>query len=209
MEDSNKDNECPFIDPWYSYSTWERDCIQHLEAEPDVEARLMAEKQAILDNLWASFQNAAKSVAQLYKGNSHTKPWTPFQEAANKVTLLYKDGSEAFTRACEYGKQIGYQKRNKDVLKWAKTRRKHVRREDLISFLCGRTSPRRRQSDSRTGLAALSVSPKPSAEDMFSARTECIANELSDAMNQIDVRKRNFSSDIIMESPNHKRQRFC
>lgn len=69
MEESQKDNDGSFIDPWFNYTSWERECLQHLEAEPDVEARLLMEKQAILDNLWASFQNAAKSVAQLYKGN--------------------------------------------------------------------------------------------------------------------------------------------
>ena len=68
MEESEKDNDGSFIDPWFNYSPWERECLQHLEAEPDVEARLLLQKQAILDSLWASFQNAAKSVAQLYKG---------------------------------------------------------------------------------------------------------------------------------------------
>ena len=111
--------------------------------------------------------------------------------------------------ASDYGRQIGYQKRNKDVLKWAKARRKNVRREDLISFLCGRTSPRRRQSESRTGFAAISVSPKPGAEDVFTNCTESINNELNEAVSHVDGRKRHFSSDIVMESPNHKRQRFC
>ena len=111
--------------------------------------------------------------------------------------------------AAEYGRQIGYQKRNRDVLKWAKTRRKNVRREDLISFLCGRTSPRRRPSECRTGFASLSVSPKPTSDEIFNTRPENIANELSESSNQVDGRKRNYSNDIVMESPNHKRQRFC
>ena len=111
--------------------------------------------------------------------------------------------------ATEYGKQIGYQKRNRDVLKWAKTRRKHLRREDLISFLCGRTSPRRRASESRIGFATLSVSPKPTSDEIFSTRPENISNEINENSNQTDGRKRNYSSDIVMESPNQKRQRFC
>lgn len=111
--------------------------------------------------------------------------------------------------ATEYGKQLGYQKRNKDVLKWAKTRRKHLRREDLISFLCGRTSPRRRPSESRSGFASLSVSPKPTADELYSMRPDNIACEINENSNQTDGRKRNFSNDIIMESPSHKRQRYC
>ena len=68
MDESDKDNNGSFIDPWFTYSPWERECLQHFETDPDAEARLLLEKQAILDSLWASFQNAAKSVAQLYKG---------------------------------------------------------------------------------------------------------------------------------------------
>ena len=125
------------------------------------------------------------------------------------VVFFVVGGNEAFMLAAEYGRQVGYQKRNRDVLKWAKTRRKHVRREDLISFLCGRTSPRRRPSESRTGFASLSVSPKPTSDELFSTRPENIANDINESCSQVDGRKRNFSSDIVMESPSHKRQRFC
>ena len=68
MDESDKDPEVPFIDSRYNYSSWERECLQAVEAEPDVEARLLLDKEAIMDRLWASFQNAAKSVAQLHKG---------------------------------------------------------------------------------------------------------------------------------------------
>eukprot|EP00794_Sanderia_malayensis_P009202 gene9202-10176_t len=216
MEDTDKDSEVPFIDSRYNYSSWERECLQEFESQPDIEARLVLEKEAIMDRLWASFQNAAKSVAELHRDRpvcrccttctNHSRSWSPFQDAANRVTLLYKDGAEAFMLALEYGREIGYQKRNKDMLRWAKTRRKHLRRDDLVSFLCGRTSPRRRQSEAK---ASIPVSPKPPSDELY---VESAPNDLSDNNHNhatAEGRKRNFSTDIVMESPSHKRQRFC
>lgn len=89
MEDSEKDNDGGFIDPWFNFSPWERECLQHKEAEPDVEARLLLEKQAILDSLWASFQNAAKSVAQLYKGKVFKSVKLKSERKAMNVNLRY------------------------------------------------------------------------------------------------------------------------
>lgn len=50
---------------------------------------------------------------------------------------------EAHQRSYELGIQIGHQRRNKDVLAWVKKRRRTIRREDLISFLCGKAPPPR------------------------------------------------------------------
>lgn len=50
---------------------------------------------------------------------------------------------EANQRSYDRGIQIGHQCRNKDVLAWVKKRRRTIRREDLISFLCGKAPPPR------------------------------------------------------------------
>ncbi len=68
MEETDKDSDVPYLDSRYNYSPWERECLQEIESQPDMEARLLLEKEAIMDRLWASFQDAAKSVAQLHKG---------------------------------------------------------------------------------------------------------------------------------------------
>jgi len=39
------------------------------------------------------------------------------------------------------GSQAGYQRRTREILAWAKKRRRHIRREELISFLTGKTLP--------------------------------------------------------------------
>lgn len=56
---------------------------------------------------------------------------------------LYAESVEAHQRSYELGIQIGHQRRNKDVLAWVKKRRRTIRREDLISFLCGKAPPPR------------------------------------------------------------------
>ena len=117
--------------------------------------------------------------------------------------LKLADGSDGLKLSLEYGYQAGYQRRNKDMLAWAKKKRKNIRREDLISFLCGRTSPKRRQSDSTK-----SITLSPKTTDGLYNHSDNLASEL-DHINLMEDRKRQHSTDIIMESPNHKRQRFC
>ena len=44
-------------------------------------------------------------------------------------------------RSSDLGVQAGYQRRTRDVLAWAKKRRRHIRREELIAFLTGKSLP--------------------------------------------------------------------
>ncbi|KAI4539528.1 hypothetical protein MG293_009923 [Ovis ammon polii] len=69
--------------------------------------------------------------------------WVPFQNAATAATNLYKESGDTQQRSFDIGIQIGYQRRSKNVLAWVKTRRRTIRREDLISFLCGKVPPPR------------------------------------------------------------------
>lgn len=48
---------------------------------------------------------------------------------------------EALRRSSDLGTQAGYQRRTREVLAWAKKRRRHIRREELISFLTGKNLP--------------------------------------------------------------------
>lgn len=95
--------------------------------------------------LWHLFQISANSVAQLYKGSeclqSELSMWDPFQSAAMALTSLYKESRAAQQRSFNLGVQVGYQRRIKDVLDWAKKGQSTILREDLISFLCGKVPP--------------------------------------------------------------------
>lgn len=50
------------------FTNWEKQCIEHLETQEDVDERLAIEKEQALQRLRNLFQNAATACAQLYKG---------------------------------------------------------------------------------------------------------------------------------------------
>ncbi|MEQ2218045.1 hypothetical protein XENOCAPTIV_028458 [Xenoophorus captivus] len=85
---------------------------------------------------------------------------------------------EAHQRSCDRGVQIGHQRRNKliyllqDMLAWVKKRRRTIRREDLISFLCGKAPPHRSsRTNSRLAMVAPSRANSP-AETGSSVETD-------------------------------------
>ncbi len=83
----------------------------------------------------------------------------------------FPDSVDAHQRSYELGIQIGHQRRNKDVLAWVKKRRRTIRREDLISFLCGKTPPPR-SSRAPPRLAMVSPSRPTSSETSSSVETD-------------------------------------
>lgn len=60
-----------------------------------------------------------------------------------RTRLVPSESVEARQRSYDLGIHLGYQRRNKDVIAWVKKRRRTIRREDLISFLCGKVPPPR------------------------------------------------------------------
>lgn len=60
-----------------------------------------------------------------------------------KSPFVSSESMEARQRSYDLGIHLGYQRRNKDVIAWVKKRRRTIRREDLISFLCGKVPPPR------------------------------------------------------------------
>lgn len=64
----------------------------------------------------------------------------------DRLTLRLPPGPESIEarqRSYDLGIHLGSQRRNKDVIAWVKKRRRTIRREDLISFLCGKVPPPR------------------------------------------------------------------
>ncbi|KAK6312552.1 hypothetical protein J4Q44_G00182160 [Coregonus suidteri] len=144
MEEKKKDGDPEIQEhgPEHWFSKWERQCLAEAEQRESNEEEADNDQ----DKLWHLFQNSATAVAQLYKDRvCHQQGglslWVPFQNAATAVTNLYKESVEAHQRSYDLGLQISHQRRNKDVLAWVKKRRRTIRREDLISFLCGRAPP--------------------------------------------------------------------
>lgn len=79
---------------------------------------------------------------------------------------LFTESVESHQRSYELGIQIGHQRRNKDVLAWVKKRRRTIRREDLISFLCGKAPP------PRSSRAPPRITMAPSSETSSSVETD-------------------------------------
>lgn len=91
--------------------------------------------------------------------------------AARCYTPHPAESVEAHQRSYDLGIQIGYQRRNKDVLAWVKKRRRTIRREDLISFLCGKAPPPR-TSRAPPKLTVVPPSRAPSTETSSSVETD-------------------------------------
>uniref|UniRef100_A0A8B9IFV8 Chromosome 16 open reading frame 72 n=1 Tax=Anser cygnoides TaxID=8845 RepID=A0A8B9IFV8_ANSCY len=139
--------------------------------------------------------------------------WVPFQNAATAVTNLYKESVDAHQRSFDVGIQIGYQRRNKDVLAWVKKRRRTIRREDLISFLCGKVPPPR-NTRAPPRLTVVSPNRATSTETSSSVETdlqpfrEAIAlHGLSGAMASISVRSSTPGSPTHVSSGSNASRR--
>ncbi|XP_025864865.2 HUWE1-associated protein modifying stress responses 2 [Vulpes vulpes] len=150
MEEPPKEGEAEVAEQWFS--KWERQCLAEAEQQEQLAPELREEASAEAaglrseqQKLWHLFQISATAVAQLYKDAGCQQPelsmWDPFQNAAMAVTSLYKESGDAHQRSFDLGVQVGYQRRIRDVLEWAKQGRSTILREDLISFLCGKAPP--------------------------------------------------------------------
>lgn len=226
MEERKEEGEAEIQEhgPEHWFSKWERQCLAEAEQDEQLSPELQEEAAAAAQpehkqqKLWHLFQNSATAVAQLYKDRVCQQPglslWVPFQNAATAVTNLYKESVDTHQRSFDIGIQIGYQRRNKDVLAWVKKRRRTIRREDLISFLCGKVPPPR-NSRAPPRLTVVSPNRAASTETSLSVETdlqpfrEAIAlHGLSGAMASISVRSSTPGSPTHVSSgPNASRRR--
>ncbi|GCC26053.1 HUWE1-associated protein modifying stress responses 1 [Chiloscyllium punctatum] len=222
MEDKKDEHESEIQEhcPEHWFSKWERQCLAESEQEEQTqEERASLEEEQTQQKLWHLFQNSATAVAQLYKDRVCQQQglslWVPFQNAASAVTNVYKESIEAHRRSYDLGIQLGYQRRNKDVLAWVKKRRRTIRREDLISFLCGKAPPPRNTRAPPRLTVVTSPTRTPTTETSSSVETdlqpfrEAIAlHGLSGAMASISVRSSTPGSPThVSGSSNTSRRR--
>lgn len=97
--------------------------------------------------------------------------WPLLCDTERPVFCLPAESVDAHQRSFDLGIQIGYQRRNKDVLAWVKKRRRTIRREDLISFLCGKVPPPR-NSRAPPRLTVVSPNRATSTETSSSVETD-------------------------------------
>lgn len=132
---------------WLSH--FESQCLQELDTEANMEERLQTEREYAAQKLWSAFQNSATAVAQMYRDRHQGRSlWGPFRNAATAVTDMYKDSIDTLRVCIDVGVQCGKQHRTKDIIAWAKKKRRHIRREELLAFLCGKNPPLRNRSTS-------------------------------------------------------------
>ena len=64
----NQDNDCSDQSPENWLNSFEEQCLQELQTEPNMEENLETERELAEQKLWLQFQNSATAIAQLYKG---------------------------------------------------------------------------------------------------------------------------------------------
>lgn len=134
------------------------------------------------------------------------------------------------------GKQCGYQKRNRELLNWAKRKRTLIRREDLLSYLSGKPPPPRRENHHhhhRVSPRPRNISPPPSVmhathnqppgDDSLNTFTEALARSttrrplggadlcafITGEIQRHTTKRPASPSDVTMGSPSHqKRPRY-
>lgn len=58
------------------------------------------------------------------------------------------DSLETMKRCMDLGYQYGRQHRNRDIVSWAKKKRRLIRREDLLGYIAGRSPPHKNRLSS-------------------------------------------------------------
>lgn len=64
----------------------------------------------------------------------------------NNMNVLLAEASDGIRNCCDMGIEAGKQKRNKEIMSWAKKKRRNIRKEELIAYLAGKTLPARTHS---------------------------------------------------------------
>jgi len=132
-------------DSW-SIANIEEQYIEAIERQPNYETQYLTERDTSIRNIFHNFQESATSIAQLYRDRINSNEtgalWIPFQTAAGTVTSLYKESCDGIRRTSETAMQCGYQRRTREIADWARSkRRRYIRREDLLSYLAGKSPP--------------------------------------------------------------------
>jgi len=132
-------------DSW-SIAHIEEQCMEAIERQQQIEPQYLSERDNCIRSLFHNFQESATSIAQLYRDRMSSREtgalWIPFQTAAGTVTTLYKESCDGIRRTNDLAMNTGYHRRTREIADWARSkRRRYIRREDLLAYLAGKSSP--------------------------------------------------------------------
>lgn len=132
------------------------------------------------------------------------------------------EGIDTNKRHFDAGYQLGHKKRNREVIAWAKKKKRSIRRDELLSYLSGKSPPRYQRADSIDGKSSEDMQcPNSLLQPVISnvgftgwskrrgSRMDGFDDELDDREILRESRKRSLSNqDVVMEATMHKKCKF-
>ncbi|GFR82310.1 UPF0472 protein C16orf72-like protein [Elysia marginata] len=142
QEEGNDEDQSP--EHWFS--NFEDECFNELETQGRVEARLQSAEEHAAQQLYSGFQSTSTAIAQLYNYKVASQDdcpvlMVPFNKAAESLTKFYKDSLINARECLRLGMQSGRNSRARDIAAWARKKRKSIRRDELLAYLCGKSMP--------------------------------------------------------------------
>lgn len=142
-QEDNFDNE---QSPDHWFSRFENECLGELEAQNGIEStRAQSTEEQTAQQLWLGFQQTSTAIAQLYNYKDSACDGyvllVPFNKAAESLTKFYKDSHNNSRECLRLGLQSGRNSRTRDIAAWARKKRKTIRRDELLAYLCGKNAP--------------------------------------------------------------------
>ncbi|KAK0051802.1 UPF0472 protein [Biomphalaria glabrata] len=141
-QEANQDSD---KSPDHWFSNFEDECLDELESQGRVEPRLQSAEEHTAQQLWLGFQHTSTAIAQLYnyKDTAHDGYvlMVPFNKAAESLTKLYKDSLTNARECLRLGVQCGRSSRARDIAAWVRKKRRCIKREELLAYLCGKSLP--------------------------------------------------------------------
>lgn len=64
--------------------------------------------------------------------------------------FCFSDGQEIMDKCFELGCQMGSNRKSKDCLKWLKTKKRKIPREEVLGYICGKSPPLRTRPTAAT-----------------------------------------------------------
>ena len=139
----------------------EEQAFRAILAEEDSERLYSEHVDAAHRKMWLHFQTAASSLTQLYRdrdsaSDRHGNPsrhrnlgvngppersnsdsmWVPFQTAAGNLTQLYRESLDNVLHSGgSLARKSGYQRARKELLAWARSKRRCIPRDELLAIL--------------------------------------------------------------------------
>lgn len=137
----------------------EEQAFRAILAEEDSDRLYNEHVEAAHRKMWLHFQAAASSLTQLYRdrdsaserhgahrhrnvgGSSPERSiqdsmWVPFQTAAGNLTQLYGESLDNVLRnGGSLARKSGYQRARKELLAWARSKRRCIPRDELLAVL--------------------------------------------------------------------------